>query len=444
MTYIYTGIPGQISLPNYTDSFTPPGGNEVVWVPGQLTKIEGYQYNESLAANHSHMPNPYQPNLAAHADTIWGELDRLQWLRAILIEAEWGKIETSPGTFNWTFLDFVFNTVRGLARPTGQNKKVWLLINLRHVASLTGVEDFMPSDLLTQPSANGGYYKNTTTFPPSQTNPIVNAKKYDNLWCYEASNPNEPGGAVAPRGYNFNCYMFRPGAGSSTLKTRYQAFLSALATKYGDDEVFGGIITTEAATGSPFVAYETNNSRNNHYAGRKEIVKYIKSLLPKRIVAECVNFDETYYQDMTKAGATDGLIVNKLAFTTANYHTGKNMKLANINTVLRGQIPIIMQAQGLDMGSKSGNQSQYYNWPTAPTQLLSGDGINWNDPPNGQWLMDRFQYFGTTHGLVQRNYDNSKNPNQFNWPKWKTYMNASQYVNDEFGGMVSTKPAIVG
>ncbi|MCE7915559.1 MAG: hypothetical protein DYH15_13020 [Nitrosomonas sp. PRO4] len=444
MGYIETFIPGQISLPNYTYTVTPPAENEVAWFPGQITKIEGYQYNESLVANHPHMPNPYQPNNAAHADTIWGELDRLQWLRAILLEVEWGKTETSPGVFLWTFLDFVFNTVRGLTRPTGQNKKVWLLINLRHVAQLTGLEDFLPADLLTQPETNSGYYKNPTTFPPAQINPIVNAKKYDNVWCYEASNPNEPGGPVEPRGYNFNCYMFRPGAGASTLKTRYQAFLSAVASRYGDDPVFGGIITTEAATGSPFVAYETNNSRNNHYAGRKEIVKYIKSLLPNRIVAECVNFDETYYQDMTKAGATDGLIANKLAFTTANFHTGKNMKLGNINTVMKGQVPIIMQAQGLDMGSKSGNQSQYYNWPTAPTQLLSGDGINWNDPPNGQWLFDRFIYFGTTHGLVQRNYDNSRNANQFNWPKWKTYMNNSIYANDEFGGMLSTKPQVVG
>lgn len=439
MTYVYSGVPGQISFANYTESETQPG--DVAWDYGQIAKIEGYQYNEAMTANHSHMPNPYQPNNTAHASTIWGELDRLQWLRGILVQAEWGKIETSPGVFNWTFLDFVLNTIKGLQRTTGLNKRLWILIDLRHVAKLTGLEDFLPADLLTQPSANGGYYKNPTTFPPSQTNPIVNAKKYDNVWCYEASDPNV-GGAVQPRGYNFNCYMFRPGGGSSTLKTRYFAFIDAMAAKYGNDPYFGGIVTTEAATGSPFVAYETNNNRNNHYAGRKEIVKYFRAAMPNKIVAECVNFDKTYYQDMTNPGVTDGLIVNRLAFTTANIHTGKNLNLGNINPVLKGKIPIVMQVQPLDMKTKTGNQAQYYNWPTAPDQLLSGDGVNYNDPATGQWMFDRVKYYNANFCIFQRNFEDL-GTGQLNWPKWKTYMNASPYVNDPGGGMDGTVPQII-
>lgn len=444
MSYIETFIPGQISLSNYSDEPVTPPEDTVAWNPGQAAKIEVYQHNEAMVANHPHMPNPYKPNDASHADTIWGELDRLQWLNGVLLELGWGKIETSPGVWNWTFVDFVFNTIRGLTRPTGQNKKVWLLINFRLPAQLTGVNELIPVDLMTQPAANGGYYKNPTTFPPAQTNPIVNAKKYDHCWCYEAADPNAAGGGVAPRGYNFNLYKFTAAAGTNTLKTRFYAFLQAIADRYGEDPVFGGMVTTEAATGQPFVAYEPGNSRNANYDGRREVAKQMKAIFSKRIVAECVNFDLTYYRDMTNAGVTDGLIANKLAFTTANLHAGTNLNLGNINPVLKGKVPIVMQVQALDMRTMSGNRPQYYNWPTNPAQILGGDGINWNDPPTAQWMFDRVRYFNANCVIVQRNFDVSTHPNQLNWPKWKTFMNASAYANDPLGGMDGTKPQFVG
>lgn len=104
-------------------------------------------------------------------------------------------------------------------------------MNLRHVASLTGLEDFLPADLLTQPAANGGYYCNPTSFPPSQKNPSVNAKKYDHAWCYEGFIPGLDGsGAREPKGYNFNTYKFTAAAGTNTLKTRFYAFLQAILT----------------------------------------------------------------------------------------------------------------------------------------------------------------------------------------------------------------------
>jgi hypothetical protein len=78
---------------------------------------------------------------------------------------------------------------------------------------------------------------------------------------------------------------------------------------------------------------------------------------------------------MTDADVVDGLIANRLAFSTPNLNTGSNLNLGNILPVLAGKIPIIMQVQGLDMRTMSGNRAQYYNWPTNSTQLLSG-GFN--------------------------------------------------------------------
>lgn len=454
MTWAYTYIPGQLSLPNYIDVFDPvdpeeppPGG--VAFFPGQIAKIESYQYNRAMTTNHAHMPNPYNPNLAAHVDTIWGELDRKAWLNGILIEASWGEVEGPAGVFDFEFIDFVMNSVRGLQRPTGQNKKVWILLNFRLLASLTGVGNLIPSDLLTQNMAvNGGYYKNPTTFPPSQTNPIVNAKKYDNLWCYEAADPNVLSAEVMPRGYNMNLYKFANLLEPNTLMTRYFAFIDAIADHFSDDPVFGGIITTEAATGNPFTGYLSGNGRDPHYAGRKNIAITIKEKFPNHMVAECVNFDRTYYQEMTNVGVTEGLIKYKLSFTTANYHLGTNLNLGNIIPVLAGKVPIVMQVQGLDMRSMSGNSKQYYNYPTNPTQVLgAADSINNNDPPTPQWCMDRLKYFKANMAIIQRNYDTSKDAPgvvQMNWPRWKTFMDASAYANDQYGGMVSTKPLFVG
>lgn len=445
--YIVGYVPGQISLSNYV------GGNPATtyqWAPGIYTKIQAEQMNHAMVANHNHMPNPYLPNsgTSQHVDSVFGELDRKAWLKGILIELDWGKIESAANTWNWDFIDFVFNTIRTLPKATGQDKKVLLLINMR-AFGLNDLSEFLPADLLTQPGANGGYYKNTTSFPPANTNPPVNAKKFDHAWCYEASDPNA-GGAVAPRGYNFNLYKFTAAAGTNTLKTRFYAFLDAIAARYGDDDVFAGIVTTEAATGSPFVAFESGNSRNANYEGRKNMAIQIRATFPNRIVAECVNFDKPYYTEMTAAGAADGLIANHLTFTTANLHNGTNMNLGNINPVLAGKIPIMMQIQGLDMRTISGNRPQYYNWPTNPTQILSGNGVNYDDPPTAQHLMDKLTYYNANYAIFQRNYGAGFNVNEQTWPKWKTYMdgnvaspNGGLLRNDPYGGMNPTEPQIV-
>lgn len=427
------------------------------WNPGQIAKIEDTQYYEGTADNltHSHMPKPYQPNNSGQADSIWGELDRLQWLRGIMVKAEWGKIEKSPGVFTWDFLDFVFDTVRGLTRPTGQNKKVILLLDIMHPASLADPVDNFPPDLMTQPAANGGYYKDPVAFPPSQTNPVVNAKKWDHAWCYEGTDASTGGGgAVMPRGYNFRCDKFAPGFGTNVLKTRFYAFIDALAAKFGNDEVFGGFVVTESAIGTPFVSYQDGNSRNLHFEGRLEILKYAKSKFPRHWIAECANFDTAWYNQMTSAttSPTNGMIKHKLGFSTPNIHIGANLKLGNILPVLSGKVPVVMQVQPFEMKSFSGNQENYYNWPSNPTQLLSAptaeypgasNGFNNDDPPTAALMMQRIRYFNSNYVIFQRNLA-TETPDRLNWPKWKTYMNGSIYANDPAGGMTTAEPDVIG
>ena len=115
------------------------------------------------------------------------------------------------------------------------------------------------------------------------------------------------------------------------------------------------------------------------------------------------------------------------------------MHLGNVRTVLAGKIPIVMQIQPLDTRSKTGNRPQYYNWPTNPNQVLSGDGIDYNDPATMQFLFDRLVYYKSNLSIFQRNFL-AGSPN---WEGWKTFMDAGPHANDPVDGLDATKPQIV-
>lgn len=447
MKYVNTYIPGQISVPNYIDVITPPdpggGGGGVVtdWNPGIYLKTNASDLNFTSAANHTWTPYPYDPSDSntAHKNSLFGLLDRKKWFRGLAILISWDKIETSEGVYQTGWLDKIFDTVAGLQRATGQNKKILLYQNFRTFD--VGVPDsILPAYMRTQPTANGGYYKDPVSFPPG-ANPPVNAKKYDHCWCYLGYYDANPTLQVV-KGYNFSFYKFA-GADSNILKTRLYAYLTHIANKYKNHPAFGGMFPTESSIGTPYISYLDGNSRNAHYQGRFNVMKKIRELLPGKLVAEAINADNTYYHDLSDAGVTDGLIANRIAFTTPDCHTGTNMNLNNARLVLAGKVPIVHQIQPLMMKSKSGNRPTYYDWPNNPTTVLNGDGILNNDPtPSAQWVMDRAQWLKSTHFIYQHMMES--NPALIDWPAFQAWMDTSIYANDPAGGMIATKPQFPG
>lgn len=468
MTYLYSYEPGQICLPVKNDATNNPVST-LNWYPGQLFRLEGWQHNYSLLAKHDHTPFPYLPD--SHTDTVWGNLDNNLWLRGIVLDMDWGRIETAPGVWDWRFYDKCFEIVRNLKKTTGKDKKIWLLINLRHI-KLTEVETFLPADLLTMPAnvnvanvdnkGNKSYHKDTNAYPMT-ADPLENAPKYDHMWCFAGTVNGQVGDRFA-KGYNWSTYQFR-NSETNTLKTRFYAFLDALADKYGDDDVLGGFIATESAIGVPLstivgsttTTWEGENNRDTNYQGRLDLMKHIKSIFPNKVVSECGNHDAKYSQQLTAAGATNGLIAHKLAFSTANMHTGTNLNLGNIRSVMAGQVPVVMQAQPLDIYSMTGNRETWFQWTPTPSDgygspdTTTGTGYTktiYDDPPTAEWLWERFRYFKANFFIYQRNTGTggtANNASGIHWKDWIVFMNAAASRRDDpYGGCISTKPNVPG
>jgi hypothetical protein len=460
--YLNTFIPGQYSVPNYN---IPGAGDTVDYYPGQYARLEPGQHNFDLVANHVHMPYPYSSTSTSHAGTFWREAETYPWLTGAVLELSWGKIEISEGVYDLDFYDAVFNTFRGFATP----KRVMFLLNMRHL-KVGPIEDFIPAYLQTMPAgvnvSNGeSHYKNTTTYPLNPTSgAIQNAIKYDHVWAcagrYDSALTTQ-----TFKGYNFNMHKFAASAGTNTLKTRFYAFLEVLADRYADEPLFGGFVGTESATGeilstingSVTTTYEDGNSIRKTYEGRFEIVKKIKSLFPNKIMAECVNFDPQYYDELTGTGATNGLIKNRLAFSTANLHIGKNLLLGNINAVMKGNVPVVMQVQPLDQRTATGNQPSWYDWkpeppnygnPTTPITgyTTTNTSTAWDDPPTPAWMWERIKYFNANMVIYQRNIGTAGMPTGVTWcqwPVWVNFMNDPARKNLPYGGMIGTKPRVL-
>lgn len=456
--YLNTFMPGQYSVPNYT---IPGAGDTVDFYAGQYARLEPGQHNFTLSSTHVHLPYPYQPTSTAtlQANSFWRELETYNWLEGAVLELSWGNIEKTEGVYTLDFYDAFFNTIRAFKKP----KRVMFLLNMRHL-NAPDLGDFIPAYLQTMPGTNVvngiSYYKNTTTYPTSGVTPIQNARKYDHAWAC-AGRYDDALGTQTFKGYNFNMHMFRAAAGTNTLKTKFYAFLEALAAKYADEPLFAGFVGTESATGeilttingSVTTKFEGGNEIRPTYEGRLEIVKKIKSLFPNKIMAECVNFDRTYYDDLTGKGATQGkLIKNRLGFSTANLHIGSNLLLDNINANMKGNVPVVMQVQPLDQRTMTGNQPSWKDWqPTPPdygnpsTTKTGYTTINasaaWDDPPTPAWLWERIKYFNSNMVIYQRNKSASPaGVTWCTWPVWVAFMNDAARKDLPYGGMIGTKP----
>lgn len=427
-----------------------PPSNLAPWdVAGIYTKIEGYQ--QPLA---SFFPNPYNKDATGQADSVFGQLDRFAWYKGIHYTLDWGSVETAQGVYDWTEADFILNTVAGLTRATGQNKKVMFLLPWKAFSS-AGMSAILPA-----------YLRN----PQPANYPNGNPRWHRAIgWT----------SSLTPIGYHLRLQDFRNGltgndrAGAPiyTLRDRYYAFLQAMHNRYKDHAAFRGIITTEPTPYSDNEMWDaTEYDRDQWFAGRLQLLKGAKAIFTKQLVAEACNFDVQWVTDMTGQNATDGLAVNGIAFTNPNYHTGANIRgCHNAMDFLADIVPIINSCQGLDQDSKSGQTlrqgpaNDIFNFsPTPPNYgqprvMIENPGYvgsTWttHDPPDMPWVIARAQYLKSNIIVYQHNYASTGNKGapRFNWVDFYTAMNANTTVmspntggliqNDPAGGMVTTRP----
>lgn len=403
----------------------PPPADRLM--QGVYGKVE---YNQSVTSKATWFPDPYVP--ASHATSIFGYLDNKAWLKGILEEVNFGEFDDGAGGWNDADLIHRFDTIKALG------KKIMILIPLK-VTELDRALRLLPSDL----DQTSGTYDGSTII-------------YDNLWGYLQG--------ASPKGYHMKLEKFRASQ-SSTYKTRFFAFLQYLADNFANnptyEDTFAGIMTSESASMDAIdgsIQPNTGTGRNNHFAGRLNVLKQMRIMFHQHMVIEDCNFDATWNDAMTD-GSADGLIDNAIAFTQSNFHTGTNMTgWTNIN-LLVGTIPIIAQAQGLELDSRSGERAAYYDYPD---NLIPGavwpDSTVTNtedtvppvpakqDPATAQWSVDRANHFLATHLIIQINTAGSPNKygtNRTTWANIVSQMDASAYANDPQGGITTRATTIV-
>lgn len=446
-----------------------PPSNLAPWdISGIWTKIEGQQQG-----NANYFPNPYNKDAAGQANTVFGQLDRWTWYRGIHYGISWGDIETAPGVYNWTETDFILNTVGGLTRATGQNKKVMFLLAWKAFGS-GSVPSMMPDDLLTQPSPN--------TYANGQP-------RWHRTIGWTSSHT-----AV---GYHMRLMDFRNGLTGNdrggqpiyTLRDRYYAFLQAMHDRYKDHAAFRGVVTLEPTPTDPNEMWSRTGAgavdtslpldgydRNQYFAGRLELLKKMKQIFTKQIVAEACNADPGWVDQMTLGTSTNGMLTHKIAFTAPNFHTSAQNTtecLYNAMDFLSDKVPILNSCQPFDMDSKrgqawrSGANNDCYNFlPTPPNYgqprtMIENENVTMvnnqkvilaHDPPDYAWIIARAQYLKSNVIILQNNYASvgANNAPRYNFGDFSAAMNANTTVmspntggliqNDPAGGMVTTRP----
>lgn len=475
--------------PLATAVVTPP--STVVWtdVPGIYAKIEQTQFTDNKA---THFPPAYNVNASTlgHTSSVYYELQKYKWFRGIQIPLNWKDIETSEGSFSFTYLNQIFDMVESISAKTGITKR----IILAPVGKAFSVEDgpkILPADMTTA-GHMGAAYSNSTSGPlyiidkvqntVSPHHVFIDMPRYDYLFGYD-SDYNQPN--VSSYGYHFNWMHFRDGlTGNSPrnaediyiLYTRFKAFLTAVHNEFKNRSALAGYIMLEPP---PLKAVTTseNNDYNLMFDGRLAFLKWFRGLVTNHMVVEAPNHNNTWMTQMTGANAADGCIVNRLGFTGPNMHTGQNLQgLYNARKNLAGQIPMIVQCQPQDMKSMSGNVTKantatspapndYWRWDkfapdyggatVASGNVAIGDPNTYleaaldpdtglaisNDDPitDGEWVIIRTLYLKGNMLSYQRN---TANDNPFGWNDLIDYIeNKSILTSANTGGSIKDDPA---
>lgn len=441
----------------------PPNSNLAAWdVAGIWTKIEDQQRTQS-----QYCPTTYDHTLGSQANTVYGQLDRFTWYKGIQYPLNWGEVESKTNGIlsrSWTEPDRVMNIVGDLyvnsGRTSAQGKKVIFIISTKSF-SLASITDILPDYLRTTGATN---YSNGVT-------------RYDRAIGFTAPGTGD--------GYHIRLDDFRDGLTGNdrngdpiyTLRDAYLAFLQAVHDRYKNHPAFGGIVTAEP---TPIIDAEMMDAsefdRNQHFAGRLRLLKYMKGIFTKHLVAEACNFDVQWVTDMTGQNATDGLAANKIAFINPNFHTGLNLRaIYNAADYLDGIVPIINSCQGLDMDSKTGQvkrtgaDNDVYDFlPNPPNygrprvSMENPGYVNgvWttHDPPDMPWIIHRAIYLRTNLLMYQHNYAtvgpaSRFNAPRYNWVDFYTAMNNNTTLlspntggliqNDPAGGMVTARPLYI-
>ena len=468
----------------------PPVASDWANMPGiyfkmPISTLDSYGSGNTNSVPKLHFPSNYLTNYGANNFplSIYWKLLQYKWLRGIQIDLLWGDVEISPGVYDWTKYDNIVSIVEGIGTKglNGQNKKILFLLSASKCFSIDEASRIMPAHYLEEDvgnpystAASGPLYVGT---PPSHT--FIDMPRYHNLWGYDSPDPqpSNPGFGYHNRSADFRNGLTgnnRAGDPIYTIRNAELAFITAFYSRYMNSPVFGGVISVEPSPTSPIdtttlIGGKPEFVDTDHYNGRLQRLKDIKAIITDHLVIEAGTHSNTWQVKMTAAEGTpgaDGCIVNKLGFTGPNFHTGTGLRgIHNARRNLTGKVPIVIQCQGQDMRSMSGNFAKFWTWTYTPP-VYSGiaaagidqgqpltenfsDGVINNDPiTTGDWVMQRTWYF-RANMLIYQYLQVASNPD-FDVDAFSAYMEGTPLTtpnpiggsikNDPHGGLSITEP----
>lgn len=281
------------------------------WHPGIYAKVEEWQLN-----------NPTQ------MEKVYQDLETTPALRGIKVEIKWGKVETRDvntgiSTYDFTQINSILSRLE-----TMDNKHLIIIVPWREFKA-TNAADILPNDM------RGGQLWSE--------DPVWEHMDYDYLWAYKMSNQLGK--------YAYNLKLWDP-----EVKSRFDAFMAALANAVDSHPNFNQITTSESALGEPVIPFVAGESEALQYDGQIEIIRSMKRHFTNSYVVPALNFSRQHVANAIP-------IIENEIFGLGSPNSNKQLGLNSTGTypgvltyypTLSGKIILAPEIQGDDYQSTYG------------------------------------------------------------------------------------------
>lgn len=281
------------------------------WHPGIYVKIEDWQLQN--------------PNEMAK---IYQELIDTPSIRGIKVVAKWGRYEsrdttTGISTYNFAQIDEILAKLATL-----DNKHLILSVPWREFDSNRGASEILPNDM------RGGQVWGD--------DPVWQHTDYDYLWAYKTS-------ATGTYGYNLKLW-------DTTVISRLDAFLAALAEHVDNNPNFNHIATTESSISGPIIPFISGEGTSLQEVGQIEVIRMMKKHFTNSYVIPAVNLSRKQVANVVPILVNEGI---GLGSPNSNKHraliaTSTPPGVLTYYPTLSGQIILAPEIQGDEYESTYG------------------------------------------------------------------------------------------
>jgi hypothetical protein len=268
-------------------------------------------------------------------EAIYEELRTTPQLRGIKITVMWGRYETRNAqtgisTYDFSELEEILDRL-----ATMNDKHLMLSFTWREFDSDNGASLLLPNDLRSGQMWRG--------------DPAWAHMRYDYAWAYRQAH----NGGVGDYGYNLSLW-------NTTLRSRLNAFMSALANRLDDHPNLTAISPVESALGEPVIPFRQGiESADAQLAGQLEVIRMMRRHFTNALVFATLNFPRNYIASVVPTLEQQGI---GLASPNSNLQeglnrTGTNPGVLTYYPALSGRVPLAPEIQGEDYRFSNGDDS---------------------------------------------------------------------------------------